>query len=131
MFCLIGLLIGMLIAWPLVKLVQYLIGRRARKPMNPVTLAMAVLFPTLVAFAVLGVLGSHPPNVYGTPRGRGLYDIVYLYTNYSGTPSDQILAWIARALGLIIALEVVWVRRVGHVHGIGENMTIDPPLPLS
>jgi hypothetical protein len=125
--CLIGILIGVLIAWPLVKLVQYVVGRRAGKPTNPISMTLALLFLTIIPFAILGVLGSNPPDTIGTPSGRGLYDIVYLYTNYSGTPPQQVMAWIARGLGVVLILEVIWVRRVGHVHGVGANMTVDPP----
>jgi hypothetical protein len=124
MFCLLGLLVGMLIAWPLVHLARYLTGRRTHKPTNPVTVPLALLFLTLVAMAILSTFGTNPPDVIGTPTGRGLYDIVFLYTNYSGTPSQQVLAWIARVLGLVIALEVIWIRLAGHVHGVGAGMTI-------
>jgi hypothetical protein len=129
--CLIGILAGLLIAWPLVKLVQYLVGRRAGKPTNPITMTLSLLFLTIIPFAILGVLGSNPPETIGTPSGRGFYDIVYLYANYSGTPPQQAMAWIARALGVALILEVVWVRRVGHVHGMGANMTVDPPTTTS
>jgi hypothetical protein len=127
LFCLLGLLVGMLVVWPLVLVVRYVLGRRSHKPTNPVTLPLALLFITIVAMAILSILGTNPPDVIGTPTGRGLYDIVFLYTNYSGTLNQQVLAWIARALGLVLAVEVMWIRRVGHVHGIGENMTVDPP----
>jgi hypothetical protein len=110
-----------------VKLVQFLIGRRAGKPSNPISAALALLFITIVPFAILGTLGSNAPDTIGTPTGRGLAAIIYLYTNYDGTPDQQVMAWIARVLGLVIAGEIVLVRRIGHVHGIGENMTIDPP----
>jgi hypothetical protein len=127
MFCLIGTLAGFLVAWPLVKLVAFGLGRRSSKPVNPIGPALGLLFLTIVAFAILGVIGANPPDAVGSPTGRGLYGIVYLYVMYSGSAPQQAAAWIARSLGVVIVLEVIWIRRVGHVHGIGENMTVDPP----
>lgn len=131
MCCLIGILIGILVAWPIVKLVQYLVGRRDGRPMSPISVTVSILFLTIIPFAILGVLGTNAPDTIGTPTGRGLAGIVYLYTNYDGTPPQQVMAWIARGLGVLLVLEVIWIRRVGHVHGIGENMTVDPPVPKS
>ena len=131
MCCRIGILILLLVAWPLAKLVQYLIGRRAGTPTNPISMTVAVLFLTIIPFAILGVLGSDPPHTIGTPTGRGLYDILYLYTNYSGTPPQQVMAWIARGLGLLLIPEVIWIRRVGHVHGIAQNMTVETQHPTA
>jgi len=127
MCCLVGTLAGFLAVWPLVKLVQFAVGDRSAKPINPIGPELGLIFLTIVAFAILGTFGSNPPYVIATPRGRGFYDIVYLYTNYAGTAPMQAMAWIARALGLIIVLEIIWIRRRGGVHGVGANTTVDPP----
>jgi hypothetical protein len=127
MFCLLGTLAGFLVAWPLVKLVAFALGRRSTKPVNPIGPALGLLFLTIVAFAILGEIGTNPPHVIGTPTGRGLYDIAYLYVTYTGSAPQQAVAWIARVLGVVIVLEVIWIRRVGHVRGMGATLRVESP----
>ena len=45
----------------------------------------------------------------GTPRGRGLAMLVSVWFIYTGDSQDQVFAWIARGLQIVIAAALVWL----------------------
>jgi hypothetical protein len=121
MACLLGILIGVMVVWPIITLVGLTSRRRRGRPASALAAPFSALLLTLVTFATLGTLGSNPPDFLGTINGRGLAQIVYLYVNYSGDPAHQAMAWIARFLGAVIVLEIIWLRHVA-LHRKGQHI---------
>lgn len=103
-----GLLIGLLIVWPLIKLTDSLVRRATGREVVPGVVPLSVLLMVTVAAAVFTVLAPHA-ETSGTPRGRGLELLIGVWFNYSGDSQDQMFAWIARGLQLAIAGAAVWL----------------------
>jgi hypothetical protein len=113
----VGVLVAVVVVWPIALLVEYAIRSLTHRSVHPLAAALALLLLTITVMAVLATFGTNAPEVIGTPVGRGLFDIVWLYTHYDGTPAQQVMAWIARTLGAVIVLEVLWIRAIARATG--------------
>lgn len=126
---LLGWAAGLLVLWPIISLLGLLRQRVAGKPINEAIGVISVMSLTVIAFAITGVLGvgSASDDVVGTPQGRGLAQIVLLLIRYSGSPTEQLLSWVARALLVGLVLEVFWL---GHLHRLRKaRSALSSPAP--
>jgi hypothetical protein len=106
-----GVLVTDLVIWPIAKLV--LVGERMSRgrPVNQRLVAVCLAILSVVGFAIFLSLATHVPIAGFTPRGRGIVMIAQLFVDYSGGATNQLQAWIARALFLALAASVVWAVR--------------------
>jgi len=104
-----GLLVGILLAWPVIKLIGVVLRLVTRRDLVPGVAPLSVLLITTVAAAVFTVLAPHDESGGGGTRGRGLALLVGVWFDYSGGIEDQVFAWIARGLQLVIVGLVIWL----------------------
>lgn len=103
-----GFLVGLLVVWPIIKLVDVVVRLITGRAVVAGVAPLCLLLIATVAAAIFTVLAPHA-DVTGTPRGRGLALLVGVWFDYSGTTDDQVFAWTARVLQLVIAGTLVWL----------------------
>ena len=103
-----GFIVGLLVIWPVIKLVDALARRISGRDVVAGVVPLSVLLIATVVAAVFTVLAPHA-ETSGTPRGRGLAMLVSVWFIYSGDSQDQVFAWIARGLQIVIAASLVWL----------------------
>jgi hypothetical protein len=104
-----GLLVGILLVWPIIKLIGVVLRLVTRRPLVAGVAPLSVLLIATVAAAVFTVLAPHAESAGGGTRGRGLALLIGVWFDYSGDLGDQVFAWIARGLQLVIAGLLVWL----------------------
>ena len=103
-----GLLVALLVVWPVVKLVQTIARLATGRAVVPGAAPLSLLLIATVLAAVFTVFAPHA-ETSGTPKGRGLALIIGVWFTYTGDTQDQVFAWIARGLQLVIAATLVWL----------------------
>lgn len=110
-----GVLVAEMILWPVAEIFLTTGGALRGRPVNQRLLATSLALLSIVAFAIFLKLSTHVPVIHGGTRQSGVLMIIRLFVDYSGGTVNQIEAWIARALVVALAAEIVWAVRAPRV----------------
>ena len=101
---LLSWLAALLVVWPLLSLLGALWKLVSGRPVDGLVTKASILFLTLSAFAVTAALGTDYEDRH--VRG-GLRAILRIWTDETGDPTTMAFRWAARALCLILAVEII------------------------
>ena len=107
---LLSWLAALLVVWPLLSLLGAVWKLVSGRPVDGLVTKASILFLTLSAFAVTAALGTDYEDRH--VRG-GLRAILRIWTDESGDPATMAFRWAARALCVILAIEITALAIAG------------------
>ena len=113
----LAILIGLLVVAPLRILGAALVALVSGGRVDSARPAFAFLLLLLIPLSVLSLLAGYAaPNTSGLGMGgkgvAGLFYLARVLFTIQGTPEQQVYAWFARLLVVLVALCLVWLVRV-------------------
>ncbi|MGJ9412701.1 hypothetical protein ACHAAC_08310 [Aeromicrobium sp. CF4.19] len=118
---LLGTLVGMLVAWPVIHLVRRVLPSRwERDDEDDLVTAGSLFLLFTVAFAVAGVIATSGYDVGpGTAAGQGLERTLLLLTDTGEEPWRLAATWAARGLLVLLVVAGVHWARAARRHRAG------------
>lgn len=112
-----AMLLSLMVVMPLRAIGSYLVARISGGRADSSRPAFAVLLLLIIPLGVTAVAAGYTLPAGSGTRGNGVVGLVLLgqlFFTVHGTPQEQLFAWIARVLIVLLVVDIVWLARIAN-----------------